>query len=126
MKIPSGFSEKAGNASVGVENEQGSNSKPLKEKTTKAERRAIQEAQRAAKAAAKGEGKATSVSNSSPNSELFVHGGTPARQSAAVRAGEEHSEGFTAADVDDGVGGWAARGDFGDDDALSGEELEFL
>lgn len=29
--------------------------KPLKEKTTKAERRAIQEAQRAAKAAAKGE-----------------------------------------------------------------------
>lgn len=29
--------------------------KPLKEKTTKAERRAMQEAQRAAKAAAKGE-----------------------------------------------------------------------
>ncbi|GFQ06577.1 translation initiation factor eif-2b subunit delta [Phtheirospermum japonicum] len=35
--------------------------KPLKEKTTKAERRAIQEAQRAAKAAAKGEGSKTSV-----------------------------------------------------------------
>ncbi|XP_050381032.1 uncharacterized protein LOC126798191 isoform X2 [Argentina anserina] len=61
MKIPSGFSEKAGNASVEVENELALNSKPLKEKTTKAERRAIQEAQRAAKAAAKGEGKAGSV-----------------------------------------------------------------
>ncbi|XP_051140964.1 probable translation initiation factor eIF-2B subunit delta isoform X2 [Andrographis paniculata] len=35
--------------------------KPLKEKTTKAERRAIQEAQRAAKAAAKGEGNKTSA-----------------------------------------------------------------
>ncbi|KAI3462822.1 hypothetical protein Pfo_019485 [Paulownia fortunei] len=34
---------------------------PLKEKTTKAERRAIQEAQRAAKAAAKGEGSKTSA-----------------------------------------------------------------
>lgn len=31
-----------------------SSTKPLKEKTTKAERRALQEAQRAAKAAAKG------------------------------------------------------------------------
>ncbi|GER35721.1 translation initiation factor 2b [Striga asiatica] len=35
--------------------------KPLKEKTTKAERRAIQEAQRAAKAAAKGEGSKSSA-----------------------------------------------------------------
>lgn len=37
-----------------VQSDQKKNSKPLKEKTTKAERRAIQEAQRAAKAAAKG------------------------------------------------------------------------
>lgn len=37
-----------------VQSDQKKNSKPLKEKTTKAERRALQEAQRAAKAAAKG------------------------------------------------------------------------
>lgn len=37
-----------------AQSERGGNSKPLKEKTTKAERRALQEAQRAAKAAAKG------------------------------------------------------------------------
>ena len=28
--------------------------------------------------------------------------------------------------MDDGAGGWAARGASGDDGALSGEELEFL
>ncbi|XP_062009660.1 uncharacterized protein LOC133726174 isoform X2 [Rosa rugosa] len=72
MKIPSGFSEKARNASVEVENEQGSNSKPLKEKTTKAERRAIQEAQRAAKAAAKGEGKAASVVSAAASASVNV------------------------------------------------------
>lgn len=37
-----------------VQKERATSSKPLKEKTTKAERRALQEAQRAAKAAAKG------------------------------------------------------------------------
>lgn len=37
-----------------MQSEQMKTSKPLKEKTTKAERRALQEAQRAAKAAAKG------------------------------------------------------------------------
>ncbi|XP_004306028.1 PREDICTED: translation initiation factor eIF-2B subunit delta [Fragaria vesca subsp. vesca] len=71
-KIPSGFSEKAGNASVEVENEQGLNSKPLKEKTTKAERRAMQEAQRAAKAAAKGEGKAASVVSAAASTTVNV------------------------------------------------------
>lgn len=40
-----------------ISNDLPSNSKPQKEKTTKAERRALQESQRAAKAAAKGEGK---------------------------------------------------------------------
>lgn len=40
--------------SVEVQNDRPANSKPLKEKTSKAERRALQEAQRAAKAAAKG------------------------------------------------------------------------
>lgn len=46
--------EKGG--SVLVQNDQAKISKPLKEKTSKAERRALQEAQRAAKAAAKAEG----------------------------------------------------------------------
>lgn len=40
--------------SVEVQSDRAVNSKPLKEKTSKAERRAIQEAQRAAKAATKG------------------------------------------------------------------------
>ena len=37
-----------------MQNDLPANSKPLKERTSKAERRALQEAQRAAKAAAKG------------------------------------------------------------------------
>lgn len=48
------IAEKAGGMSVEVQNDQPTLSKSLKEKTTKAERRALQEAQRAAKAAAKG------------------------------------------------------------------------
>ncbi|PIA63488.1 hypothetical protein AQUCO_00201084v1 [Aquilegia coerulea] len=52
---PAGVSEKGGGLSE-LQNEQLTNSKSLKEKTSKAERRALQEAQRAAKAAAKGEG----------------------------------------------------------------------
>lgn len=58
VNMPPGLSEK--------ESDQKKNSKPLKEKTTKAERRALQEAQRAAKAAAKAEGgKAPLVSSGS-------------------------------------------------------------
>uniref|UniRef100_A0A5B6YW72 Translation initiation factor eIF2B subunit delta n=1 Tax=Davidia involucrata TaxID=16924 RepID=A0A5B6YW72_DAVIN len=49
-----GVSEKVGGTVVGVANDLPSSSKPLKEKTTKANRRALQESQRAAKAAAKG------------------------------------------------------------------------
>ncbi|PIN26350.1 Translation initiation factor 2B, delta subunit (eIF-2Bdelta/GCD2) [Handroanthus impetiginosus] len=58
-----------GGANVEMQKEQKAVSgKPLKEKTTKAERRAIQEAQRAAKAAAKGEGsKATTGAASGVN-----------------------------------------------------------
>ncbi|XP_038879396.1 translation initiation factor eIF-2B subunit delta-like isoform X5 [Benincasa hispida] len=53
-----GVAEKNGGASTEVQNRQPpSNSKPLKAKTTKAERRALQEAQRAAKGSAKGEAK---------------------------------------------------------------------
>ncbi|XP_048435026.1 LOW QUALITY PROTEIN: translation initiation factor eIF-2B subunit delta [Pyrus x bretschneideri] len=56
VKMPSGISEKDVDASTEVQSERAGNSKPLKEKTTKAERRALQEAQRAAKAAAKADG----------------------------------------------------------------------
>ncbi|CAL9224340.1 unnamed protein product [Arabidopsis halleri] len=51
VTMPPGLSEKASGMEV-----QSDQKKPLKEKTTKAERRAIQEAQRAAKAAAKADG----------------------------------------------------------------------
>ena len=50
---PETIVEKVG-GSVELQNDQPANSKPLKERTSKAERRALQEAQRAAKAAAKG------------------------------------------------------------------------
>ncbi|XP_023515737.1 probable translation initiation factor eIF-2B subunit delta [Cucurbita pepo subsp. pepo] len=56
---PAGVSEKNGGASTEVQNRQPpSNSKPLKAKTTKAERRALQEAQRAAKGEANKSGNA--------------------------------------------------------------------
>jgi hypothetical protein len=54
LRICNKIAEKSGKAVVEEQNELQSSSKPLKEKTTKAERRALQEAQRAAKAAAKG------------------------------------------------------------------------
>ena len=46
--------ERGGGQTAEVRNDLPSESKPLKEKTSKAERRALQEAQRAVKAAAKG------------------------------------------------------------------------
>ncbi|KAH9675866.1 nagb/rpia/coa transferase-like superfamily protein [Citrus sinensis] len=71
VKLPPGISENAGGSvSVEVQSDRALNSKPLKEKTSKAERRAIQEAQRAAKAAAKAEGiktpAATALANAKP------------------------------------------------------------
>ncbi|KAL6994067.1 hypothetical protein U1Q18_012177 [Sarracenia purpurea var. burkii] len=53
------FAEKDGGPSLEMQNEQSASAKPLKEKTSKAERRALQEAQRAAKAVAKAEGSKT-------------------------------------------------------------------
>ncbi|THG06037.1 hypothetical protein TEA_019404 [Camellia sinensis var. sinensis] len=58
------FAEKDGGPSVEMQNERSVNSKSLKEKTSKAERRALQEAQRAAKAAAKAEGSKAPVAAS--------------------------------------------------------------
>ncbi|KAL5581984.1 hypothetical protein UlMin_014426 [Ulmus minor] len=54
VNLPPGIAEKDGGASIELQNDRPA--KPVKEKTTKAERRALQEAQRAAKAAAKAEG----------------------------------------------------------------------
>lgn len=56
------FTEKIGGVAVEAQNEVPSSSKPNKAKTTKAERRALQESQRAAKAAAKGSNSALSYS----------------------------------------------------------------
>ncbi|WOL07909.1 hypothetical protein Cni_G16659 [Canna indica] len=58
VKTLPGISEKERGALMGVQNDVAGASKPLKEKTTKAERHALQEAQRAAKAAAKEAGSA--------------------------------------------------------------------
>ena len=48
------LAEKSGGAVAKIPSELPTSSKPLREKTTKAERRALQESQRAAKAASKG------------------------------------------------------------------------
>ncbi|GAV90413.1 IF-2B domain-containing protein, partial [Cephalotus follicularis] len=57
VNLPPGMSEKGGGgASIEVQNDRPVSLKPLKEKTSKAERRALQEAQRAAKGAAKAGG----------------------------------------------------------------------
>ncbi|KAJ7971191.1 Translation initiation factor eIF-2B subunit delta [Quillaja saponaria] len=56
LNVAPGIPEKGGGSVVDVKKDRAPSSKPLKEKTSKAERRALQEAQRAAKAAAKVEG----------------------------------------------------------------------
>ncbi|KAJ4978927.1 hypothetical protein NE237_009707 [Protea cynaroides] len=72
-------SKKSGGPLVEVQNEQGAISTPLKEKTSKAERRALQEAQRAAKAGAKGEGSKTAITSGGSTA-------TNAKPSKAVKA----------------------------------------
>ncbi|KDP32928.1 hypothetical protein JCGZ_12959 [Jatropha curcas] len=71
VNLPPGISEKSG-VSAEVQNELPTNSKSLKEKTTKAERRALQEAQRAAKAATKAEGGKTPLPASGAASSANV------------------------------------------------------
>ncbi|KAK6927979.1 Initiation factor 2B-related [Dillenia turbinata] len=66
VNLPPGVSEKAGKESIEVQNDRAGSSKPLKEKTSKAERRALQESQRAAKAAAR-EGKAAGGASAAAN-----------------------------------------------------------
>ncbi|GAV65967.1 IF-2B domain-containing protein [Cephalotus follicularis] len=77
--------EKSVNAVAGQQYEPLSSSKPLKAKTTKAERRALQESQRAAKAAALGEGnKSATVSGSAV-------AGVPVRQPSQKKDGDSHN-----------------------------------
>ncbi|KAF8087128.1 hypothetical protein N665_0598s0012 [Sinapis alba] len=93
VNMPPGLSEKA--SGVEVQSDQKKSSKPLKEKTTKAERRALQEAQRAAKAAAKAEGgKAPLVSSGSVTS-TNVKAAKPAKpkNDVAVAAGPSEKKG---------------------------------
>ncbi|CAN4079564.1 unnamed protein product [Withania somnifera] len=70
VNAPLGLSDKDGE----VQKERAANSKPLKEKTTKAERRTLQEAQRAAKAAAKGEGTKTAAAPENLNPVKIAKG----------------------------------------------------
>ncbi|XP_010528462.1 PREDICTED: translation initiation factor eIF-2B subunit delta [Tarenaya hassleriana] len=96
VNLPPGISEKA--SRVEVQSERGKNSKPLKEKTTKAERRAIQEAQRAAKAAAKAEGGKAPPVNSGSVAATNVKPAKPTKPSSqkndgAVAAGASEKKG---------------------------------
>ncbi|XP_065854348.1 uncharacterized protein [Euphorbia lathyris] len=93
VNLPSGLSEKAG-VSAEAQNDLHTNSKSLKEKTSKAERRALQEAQRAAKAAAKAEGgKAPSSGAVSANAKSAKPAKAPSQKNdnAAVAASEKKS-----------------------------------
>lgn len=74
VNMPPGLSEK--------ESDHKKNSKPLKEKTTKAERRALQEAQRAAKAAAKAEGGKAPLVSSGSVASTNVKATKPAKPSS--------------------------------------------
>ncbi|KAJ0255099.1 hypothetical protein HA466_0099050 [Hirschfeldia incana] len=82
VNLPPGLSEKASGS------DQKKSSKPLKEKTTKAERRALQEAQRAAKAAAKAEGGKAQLVSSGSVASTNVKAAKPAKPNdvAAVTA----------------------------------------
>ncbi|KAI3668946.1 hypothetical protein L6452_40163 [Arctium lappa] len=83
--------EKVGEQSIDNQDGRGANSKPLKEKTSKAERRALQEAQRAAKAAAKAEGNAGSGVANSVNAKTGKASKAPVQKkdNASVAASEK-------------------------------------
>ncbi|CAH9084279.1 unnamed protein product [Cuscuta europaea] len=72
---PPDVTEKDGRLSAAAQRELATGSKPLKEKTTKAERRALQEAQRAAKAAAKADGSKTTAAASGEASSASANAG---------------------------------------------------
>ncbi|XP_010440992.1 PREDICTED: translation initiation factor eIF-2B subunit delta-like isoform X3 [Camelina sativa] len=79
VTMPPGLAEKA--SGMEVQSDQKKNPKSLKEKTTKAERRAIQEAQRAAKAAAKADGGKVPPGTSASVASTSVKVAKPAKPS---------------------------------------------
>ncbi|CAN8232986.1 unnamed protein product [Cochlearia groenlandica] len=85
VNIPHGFSEKASGIDVKSDNKK--SSKPLKEKPTKAERRALQEAQRAAKAASKAEGGKAPPMTSGSVASTNVKSAKPAKPSSQKNDG---------------------------------------
>ncbi|KAK1441305.1 hypothetical protein QVD17_07152 [Tagetes erecta] len=85
--LQSNVTEKAGEQSIESQDGDGANSKqPLKEKTSKAERRALQEAQRAAKAATKGGNAVANIKTGKANS-------VQKRDNASVAAASEKRSG---------------------------------
>ncbi|KAK1280559.1 hypothetical protein QJS04_geneDACA002902 [Acorus gramineus] len=77
--LPPGISADGG-ALMEVKSERASNLNPQREKTTKAERRAIQEAQRALKAAGKGQGASAAPGGAAPSHGKHVKPAKPAPQ----------------------------------------------
>ncbi|XP_038679842.1 probable translation initiation factor eIF-2B subunit delta [Tripterygium wilfordii] len=90
LKKPPAAPEKSGGAVAGVQDVLTSSSKPVKAKTTRAERRALQESQRAAKATGKVEGnKSAAVSKAAPSGKAVKQPpqrkeGPPAASSVAA------------------------------------------
>ncbi|XP_039048184.1 translation initiation factor eIF-2B subunit delta-like [Hibiscus syriacus] len=105
VNLPPGISEKAGGASVEVLNDRPVSSKSLKEKTSKAERRALQEAQRAAKAAAKAEG----TKASSAASKVVTSANT--KPSKAAKPSSQKNDGSQVAAFEKKVGDRAPEKD---------------
>ncbi|KAM3363616.1 translation initiation factor eIF-2B subunit delta isoform X1 [Capsicum galapagoense] len=96
VNAPVGLSDKDGE----VQKERATSSKPLKEKTTKAERRALQEAQRAAKAAAKGEGTKTAPVASESSHPVKIAKGTSQKKETPPAAAAEKKGSDRATDKD--------------------------
>ncbi|KAL2531947.1 NagB/RpiA/CoA transferase-like superfamily protein [Abeliophyllum distichum] len=94
VRMPKAVTEKGGATGEVQMEQQPGDSKTSKEKTTKAERRALQEAQRAAKAAAKSEGSKTQAAASGVNSINANSGKVPKmtppkKDSSSVAASEK-------------------------------------
>ncbi|PWA62070.1 nagB/RpiA/CoA transferase-like superfamily protein [Artemisia annua] len=91
VSVVSNLTVKGGEQSGESQDGRGAKSKSVKEKTSKAERRALQEAQRAAKAAAKAEGNAGSVPANSANTKTGKPSKAPAqkRDNASIAASEK-------------------------------------
>lgn len=91
VSVVSNLTVKGGEQSGESQDGRGAKSKSVKEKTSKAERRALQEAQRAAKAAAKAEGNASSVPANSANMKTGKPSKAPTqkRDNASVAASEK-------------------------------------